>query len=79
MDYIALMEKARRTNEQRDLSEAFNDWVPVSEATPLAQVLCAMEAIKAGIKLNEMEFIAEAQAILEVLAVQLQEATNGHA
>lgn len=67
MNYEVAMKKARATNRNRDRAERKAGWLPVSECPPESQLRTAMEAIRAGMTLEDWECVAEAQAMLEHL------------
>lgn len=67
MNADQLIAKARKTNAQRDRSEARSGLVPLSKAPAEEIIRTAMEAIKAAIVTEDWETAAEAYAMLEGL------------
>lgn len=65
MNYAALMQKARKTNAQRDEADRNLGFATPFDLGVSECVKTAMEAIRAGIENEDWDFVAEAQVILE--------------
>ena len=71
MDYKALMVKARKTNDYRDkVDRQYHSDCP-TDGNFFQAIRTAMFAIEAGITTDNWDFIAEAQAILEVAITRM--------
>lgn len=67
MNYEKIMKQARETNKARDAAEIANGLLALSESSDHTIIETAMEAIRAGIVMGRWDYVAEAQAMLEVL------------
>lgn len=65
MDYDKLMRTARQTNAKRDEGERESGFAAPPDNEPSMFLRTAMAAIECGIRTDDWESIAEAQAMLE--------------
>lgn len=71
--YVRLMERARRTNLQRDAADRQAGFAPPPSLGVLQQLRTAMLAIECGIKTADWECVAEGQAMLEHLRPEVED------
>ena len=68
---LALVEKAKRTNQTRDQWEREAGFCAISDEEPWQQVRTALFAMEAGLIGGDFDAIAEGYAILDNLAIAL--------
>jgi len=62
---IPILEKAAKTNAERDASERLNGFPPESTLHPSVQLKTVMSAILCGLKMHDEDCFAEAYIMLE--------------
>jgi hypothetical protein len=67
MNYEQLMRTARKTNAERDEIDHQADFTRPEAGPPILLLPTATSAIESGIRTNDWNSVAEAQAMLEAL------------
>ena len=72
MNWDEHLEKARRMNAERDITDREHGFATPARVGPTGYLATALEAIKAGGKMEDWDSVAEGVVMLEDLLKRLQ-------